>query len=138
MLNPFADRGVTPHDFIGGGLVSFSCPSMRGYRLRLYTFSREYGFLSPMVFDAKRGSARSKFEPLSLVSVLPVKWRRLIDGYDCIACSHGIAHCARIDLMFVRPSTTGQWLIGGKRKVVYGAVRLPFAERVKAAQALVE
>ena len=32
----------------------------------------------------------------------------------------------------------GQWLIGGKRKVIYGATRLPFAERVKAAQALVE
>jgi hypothetical protein len=107
VLNPLADQGVTPHDFIGGGLVSFSCPSMRGYRLRLYTFSQEYGFLSPMVFDAKRGSARSKFEPLSLVSVLPVKWRRLIDGYDWITCSHGIAHRARIDLMFVRPSTTG-------------------------------
>ena len=23
----------------------------------------------------------------------------------------------------------GQWLIGGKRKVIYGATRLPFAER---------
>src|ERR1039458_4640173 len=32
----------------------------------------------------------------------------------------------------------GQWLIGGKCKVIYGATRLPFAERVKAAQALVE
>jgi hypothetical protein len=32
----------------------------------------------------------------------------------------------------------GQWRIGGKRKVIYGATRLPIAERVKAAQALVE
>ena len=32
----------------------------------------------------------------------------------------------------------GQWLIGGRRKVIYGATRLPFAERVKAAEALVE
>jgi hypothetical protein len=32
----------------------------------------------------------------------------------------------------------GQWFIGGKRKVIYGATRLQFAERVKAAQALVD
>ncbi len=32
----------------------------------------------------------------------------------------------------------GQWLIGGKRKMIYGTTRLPFVERVKAAQVLVE
>ena len=51
---------------------------------------------------------------------------------------HRMGKCGYAPIRNEHDKHDGQWLIGGKRKVIYGATRLPFAERVKAAQALVE